>query len=134
MDESFAVFRFPKPKESFGNYFSPDDAERLNSAYDTEVREGENSLIQLMNLADPGSRYRVRCEPRGDNGAGQSRTGVDGVKPLKPIMVEQFQLEFRSSNHDQKFRFVANFVYVDGAYRFVDGGEVAFWAKPAANM
>jgi hypothetical protein len=52
---------------------------------------------------------------------------------VKPIPVEQFQLEFRSSSHDQKFMFIANFVYMDGAYRFVGGGGVPFWAKPGVG-
>jgi hypothetical protein len=52
---------------------------------------------------------------------------------VKPIAVEQFRLEFRSGSHDQKFSFIANFVYVDGAYRFVGGGGAAFWAKPEAG-
>jgi hypothetical protein len=133
MDESFAVFRFPKAKAWFGNYFSEDDAAKLSSAYDREVSDAESSLIEDMNRADPGSRFRARCEPRGDSGAGQASSGGYGIRPLKPIAVEQFRLEFRSGNHNQKFSFIANFVYVDGAYRFVGGGGVAFWAKPGAN-
>lgn len=133
MDESFGVFRFPKPKEWFGNYFSPEDATKLVSAYDREIGEAESSLIEDMNRADPGSRFRVRCEPRGDIGAGQASAGGYGFRPVKPIPVEQFQLEFRSSSHDQKFMFIANFVYVDGAYRFVGGGGVPFWAKPGVG-
>ncbi len=133
MDESFGVFRFPRPKEWFGNYFSADDAARLSSAYEGQLSDAESSLIQNMNLADPGSGFRVRCEPRGDTGAGQSRPEEDWVRPLKPIPVEQFRLEFRSASHDQKFSFIANFVYADGAYRFVGGGGVPFWSKPGAT-
>jgi hypothetical protein len=133
MDESFGVFRFPKPKEWFGNYFSAEDAAKLVSVYDREVSDAEGSLIEDMNRADPGSRFRVRCEPRGDTGAGQGGVYAYGFRPLKPIVVEQFQLEFRSTAHDQKFRFIANFVYADGAYRFVGGGGVPFWAKPGAG-
>jgi hypothetical protein len=129
MDESFGVFRFPKPKEWFGNYFSEDDAARLSADYDRQISDAESSLIQDMNLADPGSRFRVRCEPRGDSGAGQGGSGGYGIRPLKPIAVEQFRLEFRSGSHDQKFTFIANFVYADGAYRFVGGGGAPFWAK-----
>jgi len=130
MDEGFAIFRLPHAKEWFGNYFSPEDAERLSSAYNAEVNDGENSLIGLMNGADPGSKYRVRCEPRGDAEAGQAKGGESGIQPLKSMSVEQFRLEFRSWDHNQKFSFIANFVYVDGAYRYVGGGGVAFWAKP----
>ena len=133
MDESFAVFRFPKPREWFGNYFSVEDAAKLSSVYDREITDAESSLIEDMNRADPGSRFRVRCEPRGESGAGQDSSGGYGLRPVKPIAVEQFRLEFRSGSHDQKFSFIANFVYVDGAYRFVGGGGAAFWAKPGVN-
>jgi len=133
MDESFALFRLPKAKEWFGNYFSPEDAAKLNSAYEREITDAESSLIEDMNKADPGSRFRARCEAIGESPAGQDSAGGYGIRPLKPIPVEQFRLEFRSGSHDQKFSFIANFVYVDGAYRFVGGGGAAFWAKPGVG-
>ena len=133
MDETFAVFRLPKEKEWFGNYFSPEDAAKLSSAYEREISDAESSLIEDMNKADPGSRFRVRCEALGASPAGQDTAGGYGLRPLKPISVEQFRLEFRSGSHDQKFSFIANFVYVDGAYRFVGGGGAAFWAKPGVT-
>jgi hypothetical protein len=133
MDESFTVFRLPKAKEWFGNYFSAEDAAKLSSAYDREISDAESSLIEDMNKADPGSRFRARCEAIGESPAGQDSAGGYGLRPLKPIPVEQFRLEFRSGSHDQKFSFIANFVYVDGAYRFVGGGGAAFWAKPGAS-
>ena len=133
MDESFALFRLPKSKEWFGDHFSAEDAAKLVGTYDREISEAEASLIEDMNKADPGSRFRVRCEARGESPAGQESAGGYGFRPLKPIAVEQFRLEFRSGSHDQKFSFIANFVYVDGAYRFVGGGGVAFWAKPGVG-
>jgi len=133
MDEGFALFRLPKSKEWFGDRFSAEDAATLVATYDREMSEAESSLIEDMNKADPGSRFRVRCEARGESPAGQESAGGYGFKPVKRIAVEQFRLEFRSGSHDQKFSFIANFVYVDGAYRFVGGGGVAFWAKPGAG-
>ncbi len=133
MDVGFGLFRLPKAQEWFGEHFSAEDAAKLASLYDRELSDAEASLIEDMNKADPGSRFRVRCEARGDGGAGQGSAGGYGFKPVKPIAVEQFRLEFRSGSHDQKFSFISNFVYVDGAYRFVGGGGVAFWAKPGAG-
>ena len=133
MDEGFALFRLPNAKEWFGDHFSAEDAAKLVATYDREMSEAESSLIEDMNKADPGSRFRVRCEARGESPAGQDSAGGYGFKPVKPIAVEQFRLEFRSGSHDQKFSFFANFVFADGAYRFVGGGGVPFWAKPSAN-
>jgi len=133
MDEGFAVFRLPKEKEWFEDYFSAEDAAKLSSVYEREVSDAEASLIEDMNKADPGSRFRAQCEARGESPAGRESSGGYGFKPVKPIAVEQFRLEFRSGSHNQRFSFIANFVYVDGAYRFVGGGGVAFWAKPGAG-
>jgi len=133
MDEGFALFRLPKSQEWFGEHFSAEDAAKLIAAYEREMSEAEASLIEDMNKADPGSRFRARCEALGESPAGQDSAGGYGLRPLKPIPVEQFRLEFRSGSHDQKFSFIANFVYVDGAYRFVGGGGAAFWAKPGAS-
>lgn len=130
MDEGFVLFRLPKPKEWFASYFSAEDAVRLAAAYDAEVNEGESALIEDMNLADPGSRFHVRCESRGDTGAGKPKPDEGGIQPLQTIPVEQFMLEFQSSKSGQKFRLIANFVYADGAYRFVGGGA-PLWAKPS---
>lgn len=131
MDETFALFRFPRPKEWFAANFSPDGAERLLAAYDTEVSEAESSLIEDMNRADPGSGFKVRCEPRGDaGGAGKPRPEEGGIQPKQEIPVEQFMLEFRSSKAGQRFRVIVNFVYADGAYRFVGGGGAPLWVKP----
>lgn len=133
MDEGFAVFGLPKSKEWFEDHFSAEDAAKLIVGYEREMSEAEASLIEDMNKADPGSRFRVRCEARGESPSGQESEGGYGFNPVKAIPVEQFRLEFRSGSHDQKFSFIANFVYVDGAYRFVGGGGVAFWAKPGAG-
>ena len=133
MDESFGVFRLPKAPEWFGNYFSAEDTAKLASLYDREMSDAEASLIEDMNKADPGSRFRARCEARGESAAGKPNSGEYGMRPMKAIVVEQFRLEFRSGSHDQKFSFIANFVYVDGAYRFVGGGGVPFWAKPGVG-
>jgi hypothetical protein len=129
MDETFAVFRFPNPKEWLTAYFAPQDVERLLPAYETDVNDAETSLIQSMNLADPGSGFKVHCEPRGDaGGAGKPRPEEGGIQPQKEIPVEQFLMEFRSTKAGQRFRIILNFVYVDGAYRFVGGGA-PLWVK-----
>ncbi len=129
MDETFALFRFPKPKEWFATYFAPEDVERLLPAYEVDVNDAESSLIQSLNLANPGSGFKVRCEPRGEaGGAGKPRPEEGGMQPRQEIPVEQFLLEFRSTKAGQKFRVIINFVYADGAYRFVGGGA-PLWTK-----
>ena len=129
MDESFRVFHLPKSKEWFENSFSPEDAAKLEADYDAQLGAAENSFIESMNLADAGSGFRLRCEPSGLPVAGKSPGSAGGMQPLKAIPVEQFILEFESTKSLKKFRVVANFVYVDGAYRFVGGGGAPLWVR-----
>ena len=129
MDETFGAFRIPNAKEWFAAHFSVEDAERLNAAYGRQVLDAQNSLIEDMNQAGAGNKYSVHCEARGDVAAGTGKAGGDGVLPVKAMRVEQFVMEFQAGGTRSKFLFMANFVYVDGAYRFVGGGGGPFWVK-----
>ncbi len=130
LDGAFSVFRIPNAAQWFAENFSAEDAERLSKVYGQRVSDAANSLAEDMNLADPGGKFRVHCEPRGDIKTGAAKDGSDTAAPLKPIRVEQFVMQFESTGTGRKFLFMANFVYLDGAYRFVGGGGTAFWAKP----
>jgi hypothetical protein len=129
MDESFRVFRLPKSKEWFESRFSEEDAAKLEADYDTQLSGAENSFIELMNAADGGGGFRLRCEPSELPVAGKGPGSAGGMQPLKAIPVEQFILEFESTKSQKKFRLVANFVFVDGAYRFVGGGGAPLWVR-----
>jgi len=128
MDSAFGIFRIPNAKEWFAANFSTEDAQRLQAGYGQQVNDGQSALIEDMNSAGTGNKFSVHCEPRGDVAAGTVKPGSDAAQPLKPIRVEQFLLEFQAQGTRQKFRFMANFVYVDRAYRFVGGGGAPFWA------
>jgi len=129
MDQGFGIFRIPNAKEWFAANFSAEDAERLNKAYGREVNDAMNALIEDMNHAGPGNKYGVHCEARGDVAAGTGKAESDAVRPVKPVRVEQFVMEFQALGTRERFLFMANFVYLDGAYRFVGGGGGPFWGK-----
>jgi len=128
MDAAFGIFRIPNAKAWFAANFSAEDAERLQAAYGQQVNDGQSALIEDMNRAGTGNKFSMHCEARGDVAAGTVKPGSDAAQSLKPVRVEQFLLEFQALGTRQKFRFMANFVYVDGAYRFVGGGGGPFWA------
>jgi hypothetical protein len=115
-----------KAKEWFAGHFSAEDAAQLDTSYGKQVTDAQNALIEDMNTADPGSKFHVRCESRGVVASGTGKAGGSGIQPVKPVQVEQFVMEFLSGN-GKKFLFLANFVYEDGAYRFVGGGGGPFW-------
>jgi hypothetical protein len=121
MDQGFGVFRIPNAKEWFSDHFSAEDAERFSRIYGTQMTDAQNSLIEDMNHAGSGNKYSVHCEARGDAPAGKRVT--------QPVRVEQYVMEFQAYSTREKFLFMANFVYIDGAYRYVGGGGGPFWAK-----
>lgn len=129
MAEAFAIFKFPDAKEWFSEHFSAEDATRLNAAYNQQINDAMNSLIEDMNRAGAGNKYSVHCQARGDVPAGSDKPGSNAAMPVKPVRVEQFVLEFQASSTRQRFLFMSNFVYEGGAYRFVGGGGGPFWAK-----
>ena len=129
MTQAFAIFGIPKAKEWFADHFAAEDVARMSAAYDKQITDGQNALIEDMNRADPGSKFHLRCESRGDVPSGSGKGGSGGIQPVKPVRVEQFVLEFEGASNGQKFLFMANFVYMDGAYRFVGGGGGPFWVK-----
>ncbi len=129
MDEGFAVFRIPNAKAWFAANFSAEDAAQLSAAYGQQVSDAQNSLIEDMNHAGAGNKFGLHCEARGDVAPETKKRGSDTVVPVKPVRVEQFLMEFQALGTREKFLFMANFVYVDGAYRFVGGGGGPFWVK-----
>jgi hypothetical protein len=129
MDAAFGVFRLPNAKEWFAEHFEKEDAERLSGTYAQQVADAQASLIEDMNRAGAGNKFSVHCQARGDVPAGTGKAGGEGVIPVKAVRVEQFLLEFQAGGTRQKFMFMANFVYEDGAYRFVGGGGGPFWGK-----
>jgi hypothetical protein len=124
MDEGFGLFRMPNSRTWFAANFSAEDAERLEKTYVREFGDAQSALIEDMNHAGAGNKFGLHCEARGDVAAGSA-----GVPLVKPVRVEQFLMEFQALGTREKFLFMANFVYVDGAYRFVGGGGGPFWAK-----
>jgi len=126
MEQAFSVFRIPNAKQWFAEHFSAEDAARLGAAYGQKTTDAMNSLIEDMNQAGAGNKYSLHCEARGDVPPSGKE---DAAHPVQPIRVEQFVMEFQASSTRQKFLFIANFVYVDGAYRFVGGGGGPFWGK-----
>lgn len=49
---------------------------------------------------------------------------------LKLVPVEAFEINFRSESSRKDFSFLGNFVYEQGAYRYVGKGAFPFWSTP----
>ena len=132
-DEAFNVFRLPNENHWFGEYFSADSVEQLGWDADAEVDGEKNRLLRFMSMLDRGARFRSHCKPFVGSEAVTVKPRESSIHPLKPVPVEQFEVELQSERSGKKFSFLGNFVYVEGAYRYVGKGAFPFWAIPDAN-
>jgi hypothetical protein len=54
------------------------------------------------------------------------------VVPINQVPLEQFQIKFTASD-GKSFSELSNFVYLEGAYRYLGKGAYPFWAMPDAT-
>lgn len=132
-EEAFKVFRFPDAKTWFGDYFKPDDVQQLVWDIEAEVNVGRNSLATMMGIADRGGRFHAHCKPHPAKDSATVKARESTVHPLKEVPVEAFDIELQAEGSGKRFSFLGNFVYVEGAYRYVGKGALPFWAMPDAN-
>jgi len=84
---------------------------KLSAAYDREISDAEKFTdrgYESRGSGQPVSECDARLVEE-SAGGGRPAPGGMGFRPLKPIAVEQFRLEFRSGSHDQKFSFYCEF-------------------------
>jgi hypothetical protein len=129
-DRAFAIFAIPEASNWFAGYFAPADVEQLGWDYEAEVDLYKKSLTNVMRMVGGPKRFHAHCTPADRSASLQPR--ADAVKPIKELHVEQFAIEFVSEG-GRKFSELANFVYADGAYRYVGKGAYPFWSMPDAT-
>lgn len=132
VEEAYKIFFIPQQDKWFSAYFRKEEVEQLGWDQEAENQNEKKSLITITNLVGRSSRFRAHCKtPSGDP---QSRIAPrsDAFVPLQPVPVEQFEVEF-VSDEGKRFSILGNFVYVDGAFRFVGKGAYPFWSMPDAT-
>lgn len=130
--EAFKLFQFPDAKGWFGQYFEPEVVQQL--AWDAEAEaEGQGrTLAMMMNMMNRGGRFHVHCKPHARGETQPLKERQSSVRPIKAVPIEQFDIEFQAEN-GKRFSFLGNFVYAQGAYRYVGKGALPFWTMPDAN-
>jgi hypothetical protein len=131
IDERYKVFVIPDHGTWFGIYFKREDVEQLGWDYEAEAENGKHSIITMTNLVG-GSGFRAHCEPSTSDSQNRLAPRSDASLPLQPVPVEPFNIAITSDN-GKRFSFLANYVYVDGAFRFVGKGAYPFWSMPDAT-
>jgi hypothetical protein len=129
---ALAVFALPNPADWFAKYFAKDQVEQLVQQNDSELSAYEQALLRSMAAVAPGTRFRVRCKLPHADSTMRISPRPDTILPSAAIPVEQFVTEFDSTPKMKNGRFslVVNYVYVDGAYRYVGKGAYPFWSAP----
>jgi hypothetical protein len=132
-EEAFKVFQFPDAKAWFAQYFQPEDVQQLVWDAEAETEQEAKSLRTMMNLIARGKRFHAHPEPHSTTDTTSVKERQSSVKPTKPVPVEQFSIKVKDEKTGKWFSWLGNFVYVDGAYRFVGGGAFPLWSMPDAN-
>ncbi|MFY9728985.1 MAG: hypothetical protein WBQ04_06630 [Candidatus Acidiferrales bacterium] len=127
-----AIFALPNPGDWFAKYFARDQVEQLVRQNESELNAYEQALLRSMAAVPPGTRFRVRCKLPHADPTTRISPRPDAILPSAAIPVEQFVTEFDSvpKMKNGRFSLVVNYVYVDGAFRYVGKGAYPFWTAP----
>ena len=132
IDENYKVFFIPEPDKWFATYFKKEDVEQLGWDQEAENENEKKSLVTITNLVGRGMRFHAHCKPPSGNPQSRLAPKAEAITPMQAVPVEQFEIEFVGDN-GKKFSTLGNFVYVDGAFRFVGKGAYPFWSMPDAT-
>ena len=133
---ALAVFGLPNPADWFAKYFTKDQVEKLVRQNESELNAYEQALLGSMAAVPPGTRFRVRCKLPHADPTTRISPRPDAIQPRAAIPVEQFVTEFDPvpKIKNGRFSLVVNYVYVDGAFRYVGKGAYPFWSAPDASQ
>jgi hypothetical protein len=127
LDHHFAIFAIPDPASWFGGNFLENQVEQLVWDYEAEVPIYERSLLLFMKRSGKRTRLKAHCSLANPQGNLTLKPRPDSVIPVKQVEIEVFRVSFTATD-GRSFSQLANFVYMDGAYRYVGKGAYPFWA------
>ena len=133
--QEFTIFSLPDPAGWFAKYFAKDQVEQLARDNEAELSSYEPVLLRGLGAVPAGTRFRVRCKPPHADPTARMAPRRDAMVPSVPIPVEQFVTEFTPlpKLHYGQFSMLVNYVYVDGAFRYLGKGDYPFWSMPDAS-
>jgi hypothetical protein len=129
-EQAFAVFQFPDGRAWFWEYFRPEDVEQVLSDSHAAVDLDKKGLRMGMDRVARGARFHANCEPQAEKKEPLVKPRASSLNPVKAVAVEQFLIKVSEKRSGKWFSYLGNFVYVDGAYRYVGGGVLPFWSMP----
>ncbi len=134
--QAFAIFALPNPADWFAKYFAKDQVEQLGWDNESELSTYERVLLRGLGAVPAETKFRVRCKPPHADPTTRMEPRSAAILPGVSIPVEQFVTEFDSIPKLRygKFSMLVNYVYVDGAFRYVGKGAYPFWSMPDASQ
>lgn len=132
MDAAYKVFLIPEPDKWFAAYFKKENVEQLGWDEEAENESEKKSMVTITNLVGRGVGFHAHCTRPPAGAQTKLAPRADAFLPLQPVPVEQFHIDFIGDN-GKRFSILANFVYVDGAFRFLGKGAYPFWSMPDAT-
>jgi TonB family protein len=129
-DRQFAVFMLPDMSAWFGQYFAKEQVEQLGWDYEAEGAAYERSLLNVLPLTQ--DRFYAHCKALSGAPPTSLQPRADAVQPSRLVPLEQFKVEFMVDGGGT-FSEMANFVYVDGAFRYMGRGSYPFWSMPDSS-
>jgi hypothetical protein len=132
VDQALAIFSLPDSNEWFGRYFAKEHVEQLSRDFQQEFEVFRREILDSFRRSPAGTSFRVRCKSPHPDLSTRIQPRQDAVLPVVAVQIEQFVAEFEPEHHENGARFslFANYVYVDGAYRYVGKGAYPFWSAP----
>jgi hypothetical protein len=132
INKEYGVFILPNANHWFEDNFPASSAQQLGWDYDSEAEQFKHTLPGMMKILQSGSKFNARCSPPDPTRKTKLQPNADAVQPTNEIPLEQFEVKFVADN-GRSFSMLCNFVYVDGAYRFLGKGAYPFWSMPDAT-
>ncbi len=137
LDQKFAIFALPDASGWFAKYFAKDQVQQLVWDNEAEVAVYEESLVTTMKRWPEGTHFRLHASQNRPKSPPTIRPRPDATLPLVEVPIEQYHLNFVADKvpkgFGRGFSELENYVYVNGAYRYVGGGAYPFWSMPDAT-
>ena len=132
IDKEYAVFVLPSANKWFADYFPPANVEQLGWDYESEADNFKRTLPGMMRILGPGAKFHAQCSSPDPNRKIAVQPSADAPVPTKEMPLERFEIKFIADS-GRYFSILANFVYLDGAYRYLGKGAYPFWSMPDAT-
>jgi hypothetical protein len=130
-NDSYKAFAIPDPNTWFALYFKKESVEQLGWDYEPELENERKSLLTMTRMMGRGQllRFHAQCKSPDRDPTANLAPRTDSILPDTAVPVEQFTVEL-VADEKRRFSFLGNFVYVEGAFRYVGKGAYPFWSMP----